>query len=131
MNSLEKEGVVLRDGLSFLETTDSHGNLIEVNIRGTIECASGVRLYIDKTLEVQGKAVRAIDYSYHAYLNGGSAQELLRYDTAHGGLSNLHRHTFDPTTGLATGKNPIAHSDLPTLVQVIREACDFLRAACP
>jgi hypothetical protein len=124
MSALAKEGVVLRDGLTFTETRD-HKELVAVQIRGYIECAGNLLVFVDKWLDVRrGKQrryeVRGTSYSYHAWVRGSGAT-LLRYDSAHG-LDQLHRHRL-----IADGSEivePIHLGMLPTLTGFIREALD-------
>lgn len=126
MQRLEESGLVLRNRLTFTEVRDG-GRPQQVQVRGRIECANDVVVFVDKWLEVrrgrQGRnEVRAFSYSYHAWI-WSSRRQLLRYDSAHG-LHALHRHRFDPHTG-EEQVTAVSLKDLPTLDGVIREAVDL------
>ena len=100
ISALANSGKVLRDGLSIIETRDGK-ELLAVNIRGHIECASDVLIFVDKWLEARRNQhghyeVQGYSYSYHAWIRN-SETTLLRYDTAHG-LDGLHCHRLDTKT---------------------------------
>jgi hypothetical protein len=126
---LVKEGKVLRDVLSFIETADGQ-KLVTVNIRGRIECAGDVLVFVDKWLDVRrGRKnryeVKGYSYSYHAWLRNTSRTPL-RYDTAHG-FEGLHRHRFVPAEGREVAER-ISLDQLPTLTGFIEEALQIAAA---
>jgi hypothetical protein len=96
MNNLLDEGLVLKDHLIFDEIRDGR-YLIEVNIKGQIDCIDGLAIAVDKWLDVdEGQRVKGYSYSYHAWLTA-TEQPVIRYDSAHG-LDDLHCHLFDLAT---------------------------------
>lgn len=129
MERFQREGLILRDGLSFRESAEL-GSLIKINLRGVIVCVEGVLITVDKWLAVRRNRerryeVKGIHYSYHAWLRGG--QNLIRYCSAHG-LPDLHVHRFDPGTGEETEER-IALHELPVLGDFILQAVDLGREA--
>ena len=135
MAGLSAEAKVLHNGLSTTETRRRQ-ELVSVNIKGRIECASDVLILVDKWLEVRRGAqghyeVKGYSYSYHAWLRA-TATTLIRYDSSHG-LDRLHRHSLDLATSQQI-QEPIPLDDLPTLTAFIEEALSIaadLRARKP
>lgn len=121
MTTLENEGIVEEDGLSFIEVRDGR-RLQSVVVSGEIRCANGLLITVDKTLAVQGAYVKGEDYSYHAWIEE-TEQSVLRYDMAHES-TGLHCHVFDPKTGKETIFPVDRDSALPTLDAFIRLAFD-------
>ncbi len=125
MRRLENVGLVLHDGISFIETVES-GDLISVNVSGRIECAGEVSIEIDKWLAVAKRSdgrfqVRGEFYTYQAWRAAGMiVMELLRYDSST--TESLHLHTFD-RQGRETGKRGVALAELPNLDQFIEVVC--------
>lgn len=127
MDRLERAGVILRQRISFVVVDDElTGEPTEIHVHGQVEGAGGVRIHIDKRLEVRRRAdgrleVRGRLYAYHAWR--GSTREgrdLLRYDSSP--AEPLHRHEFDPATGSELAKTPIDLTELPNLDQFIEMA---------
>ena len=137
MHDLATEGVVLSDGINVEEIRDRRGVLEAVEMRGRVRCAHGVTVNVEKVLEARTRPdgrpeVLGLSYSYHAWFeHEGSQRDLLRYDSAHGGLDRLHRHVFDPRTGRELLRERIAVADLPTLDQVLIEAAGWRREGSP
>lgn len=122
MRRLEREGLVLRDELSFVEIA-WQGERIQVQLTGWIECCDNVRIFVDKWMEVgvreDGREdVRTYSYSYQACFRDG--RDILRYDSAHG-LDDLHRHHIDPVTKREV-REKVPLDEMPTLDGAIREA---------
>lgn len=117
MRTLEREGVVVGDSLSFVLIKDDVGDLVSVHIYGRIDCAHGITINVEKWLAASGNEVRGSEYSYQAFLRDPE-RDILRYDNAHG---PLHRHFFDGQ-GHDVGQQELGFDDFPTLDQVIREA---------
>lgn len=129
MDRLEREGLVLRNELSFVDILGSKGERLQVQLTGWIECRDRVRIFVDKWMEVgvrdDGReSVRTYSYSYHGCFRDG--REILRYDSAHG-LADLHRHRIDPASGHEV-REGVALDALPTLDGVIRETLDLAQA---
>ena len=128
MRGLERQGIVLRDGLSFIEVRVG-GRLERVRIAGRVECAAGVTVYVRTVLDARtrrdGRAeVRGAFCAWHAWREaGGRTRSLLRYDSSP--FEALHRHVFDPATGADIGKVPVRREDMPDLDQAIRLAADL------
>ena len=124
MAALLRWGAVLRDGLSFIETRDGK-ELLQVRIHGRIECRDGVLVVVDKYLDVrrgrqQRYEVKGVLYAYQAWFRD-SERTIIRYDTAHGGIADIHCHRRNPSSGrLVREDMPIA--TLPTLTDFIIEA---------
>lgn len=123
MENLLNEGVVLRDGLSRNETTFRR-QIRQVQIRGRVECARDVIVFIDKWLLARRNAggrieVKGYSYSYQAF-HRTSGRQILRYDSAEG-LDRLHKHLFNKA-GRETDREPITLSQLPSLDAFIRDA---------
>lgn len=113
------EGLIIANHLIFDEIRQGK-KLIQVNIRGRIECTYGLCIFVDKWLEFDaGRNVRGYSYSYHAWLTETN-QEVIRYDSAYG-LSDLHCHLFDLKTG-TEHIYPVPMDRLPTLDAFIRIA---------
>ena len=127
MDDLLNEGVVLHNGLSFREITDGQGELLQVQVHGTVSCDRSVVVVVEKWLDVRRdrrghREVKGRSYSYGAY-SEKSGQPILRYDChGWGGVEQLHKHVFDPRSGRETRNEPIALDALPPLDGVIREA---------
>ena len=123
MKQLADEGLVEQDNLRFEEVRGDRRKLESVFIRGTVNCCNGVKIQVDKELEVSRDAsghlyVRGCDYAYHAWFTA-TGQEILRYDMAH--QSQLHVHLIDPTTHQEQITD-IDIDQLPTLGDFIRIA---------
>ena len=130
MESLEAEGLVYRDNLSFREVRRPTGEIAWVNVRGRIECSDAVLIRVDKWLATASGIrnqlmVRGQWYSYHAWLRRKPRIDLLRYDNSHG-ESQLHRHFFDEA-GQEIAVEPVAFDSLPRLDLLIREAVGLVR----
>ena len=74
MERLLREGVVLRDNVSFREITERNA-FIKVNVQGIVVCADDVPVKVDKWLAVRRNSrrqveVKGTDYAYHAWLRG-------------------------------------------------------------
>ncbi|MEX2246113.1 MAG: DUF6516 family protein [Dehalococcoidia bacterium] len=131
MERLLEEQVVLRDRTTFDEIT-TRGEVVEVLLRGRLECAHAVLIEVRKRLEVRRgrynrREVRAIHYSYHAWIRG-TKHQLVRYDNSHDYLPP-HRHKFNLANGLEVGLEYIDLDDWPTMADVIREAVELARLA--
>jgi hypothetical protein len=127
--------VLLASTLS-VEEIREQGVLVAVEIRGRLNCASRVTIQVEKTLRARTRTdgryeVLGLYYSYHAWWDDkGMSRDLLRYDSApHPGLDELHRHVFDPATGIEILVESIGRNELPTLDQVIVAAVEWRRAA--
>ena len=123
MDSLEAEGLVQRDTLTFREIRTPGGALAAVNLRGRIECCERIVIAVNKWLDTaindwSQLVVQGRSYSYHAWVRARPRRDLLRYDDGHG---ELHRHFFD-ATGVEVGIQPVALDSLPRLDLLIREA---------
>jgi hypothetical protein len=126
INNLFNEGIIVENYLVFDEIREN-GKLIEVNVRGRIECVYGLCISVDKWLEVdQEQNVRGYSYSYHAWLVEAD-QEVIRYDSAYG-LNELHCHLFDPSTKRESIQ-PCPIDRLPTMDAFIRIAVKLVRDA--
>lgn len=128
MASLEAEGLIHRDTLTFREIVTPSGALSAVNLRGRIECCDRVVIAVNKWLDTAindwGQlVVRGNSYSYHAWVRGGPRREVLRYDDGHG---ELHRHFFD-MAGIEVAVEPVTLDSLPRLDLIIREAVAIVR----
>lgn len=126
MAALNESGLVIRSGLSIIETRAARQGheLLKVNITGRIECASRVLIVVDKWLDVRrGRQrryeVKGYSYSYHAWVRNTRCN-LIRYDTAHG-IERLHRHRLNTMNGQME-YHEIELCDLPTLSDFIVEA---------
>jgi hypothetical protein len=74
MQRLEREGVVQREALSFIETVDGSGELVAVQLQGRLFCPEReVAIRVAKRMEVRRGAanryeVRTVSYAYHAWV---------------------------------------------------------------
>ncbi len=129
MRALEREGLVISDGLTFHEVRFGRRKiLVQVNIRGHIQCTDDLLIDVDKWLEVdQRRNVRGVSYSYHAWLVAADRQ-VLRYDMSHG-IDELHCHLFDMRSGQETAVIPVSLDRLPSLDAFIRIAVKMVRDA--
>ncbi len=128
MQRLEREGVVQRDALSFIETVDGSGELVAVQLQGRPFCPEReVAIRVAKRMEVRRGAanryeVRTVSYAYHAWVRrrgpGAARRNLLRIDT-NGHRPGLHAHLFDGE-GNEVQVTELAIEDLPTLDAFIR-----------
>ena len=126
MSNAISEGIVTENHLVFNEVRQG-AKLIQVNIRGRIDCAYGLSVFVNKWLEVDaGQNVRGADYSYQAWLYDTN-QEVIRYDSAYG-LNDLHCHIFDLNTG-EESIQPVPIDRLPTLDGFIRIAVKLVQDA--
>jgi hypothetical protein len=118
------EGIIVENHLVFDEIRQGR-RLLQVNIRGRIQCEYGLSVFVDKWLEVDpGQNVRGYSYSYQAWMSE-SNQEVIRYDSAYG-LNDLHCHLFDLNTGRES-IYPVPMHRLPTLDAFIRIAMKLVR----
>lgn len=123
IDRLVDQGLVLRDALEFVESRTPEDELVQVNLRGRLVCASLVVVVVNSWFAVRrGRgnryAVLGTQYSYHAYKRGRPRRDVLRYDDSHG---QLHRHHFD-RQGREIGIEPVDLDDLPRLDQIVFEA---------
>ena len=58
IEALTESGLVIESRLTFYETPDDSGHLLEVNLVGRIECAEGVNIDVDKTLNADRTRTR-------------------------------------------------------------------------
>jgi hypothetical protein len=136
MNALERDGLVLRDSLSFVETVGRKNVLLALSMRGHVFCRDDVVLRVDEKLAWRrGRnnrlEVTAEHYQYHAWQRarpGRRRRNLLRFDDAHGG--RLHRHWFD-LLGRETEVQDIDRESMPALEAVIREALALVFQGTP
>lgn len=127
MEALRAEGTVTADALEFIESRNSDGAIVTVNLRGRVFCANGGVLVVNKWLEVRYSnqnrlEARTREYMYEGLVpdDAGRLQERFRYDNCHGGLATLHCHVFDGE-GRITQVRQLAHEELPYLNEIIRE----------
>jgi hypothetical protein len=124
---LTAEGIILDSRLSFSETFRDN-QLVQVTLRGVIDCAEQVSIKVGKVLDVKTSRgrplVKGSDYSYHAWLRMDPPRDLIRYCTAHG-YDDLHYHRFDLGTGLQIDRPNVAIGDLPTLGDFIPQAVEL------
>ena len=126
INNAVNEGIITENHLVFDECRDGI-QLVRVNIRGRIDCAYGLTVFVDKWLEVDEiQRVKGYSYSYHAWLTW-TDQAVIRYDSAHG-FNNLHCHLFDLKTG-SESIHPVPLCRLPTLDGFTRIALRMVQDA--
>lgn len=126
INDAINEGIIIENRLAFNEVRQGR-RLIEVNIKGRIECEYGLTIFVDKWLKVDDtQRVRGSDYNYHAMLTN-PLQDVIRYDNSHG-PNELHCHLFNLENGTET-IHPIQIEDLPTLDRFIRIAFQLVKDA--
>ena len=127
MTNLINEGLVIRDDLTFHETKDRQGRLVQVNIEGRIDCVDGLAIQVDKWVEADSvRNVRGYSYSYHAWLVE-TERLVIRYDNSHQ-INDLHCHIPNPTSG-AEAIYSVPMDSLPTLDGFIRNAIEMARNA--
>ena len=102
-----------------------------IRIGGRIDCAGGVRIDVEKTLEIVDYGgsvplVQTIDYSYSAVLNGRG--NIFRYCSPHGDDDGVphhphhHVHRFDVLAGDEEGAvTTHGEEQWPTLAEVFEE----------
>jgi hypothetical protein len=125
MERLEREGVVVRDTLSFVETRDAT-ELIAVVLRGRLLCRADTLVRVEKRMAVRRGAknhyeVRTIHYQYHAWVRGRGdrpRRDLVRMDT-NPHRPGLHAHLFD-ANGREVSSPDVSLHDMPTLDAFIR-----------
>lgn len=127
-SALEQHDFVIEDRTEFVRYTDA-GRGAVVHLTGEIVCAGGVIIEVDKYLDVRQSSrgvdeVRGYLYRYHGYVRGGP--NLLRYDNSHA-EDEFHRHQYDVGTGGQT-QTILARENLPTLIQVVSELEQLVRA---
>lgn len=135
MERLRKEGFILSDNLEFRVL----GNGL-IELEGLIECLGGIRVEVDKLIEVisgdgPDALVQTARYSYNASLAGRG--NILRYDNPHkdrGGDSpdhhkDHHVHRYDVFVGDRSGTVAVHGPDgWPTLGEVLCELRDWYYA---
>ncbi len=129
MGHLRDDGFVVEDDLAF---ADLGNGLIE--LRGTVKCLGGIRVEVEKLLEILDgdgaeAMVQTFAYSYHACLEGGQGN-IVRYDSPHVDHNQDHHvHRYDPFSGDVTGRVTMhGESGWPTLGEMLYELRDWYYA---
>lgn len=99
-----------------------------MRIEGTIRLQHGIRLDVNKILEMDDRRrVRTTSYSYHACWGDDGARPIIRYDNAHeyereGHLDAHHKHCFNyHTWDEIKPPEHIGYERWPSLSDVIGE----------
>ena len=126
MGHLRDEGFVLSDTLAFSDLGDG-----VIELEGHIHCRGGIRLEVEKLLDVLSgdgatAMVQTFAYSYHACLEGGRGN-IVRYDSAHPDHNQDHHvHRYDVFAGDVEGSvEMLGHDGWPTLGDVLHELRDW------
>lgn len=124
MRSLERSGVVVRDGLEVAEFTGFYV------MAGDIEIQGGAVVTVEKQIDVVDTAgdrerVQTTYYSYNVRLPGIGT--IFRYDSPHQHRPYHHVHRYDVLNRDSEGEIHRLDDDdhVPTLAEVIREAHDW------
>jgi hypothetical protein len=123
MQQYVRGGFIVSDGLAFEALGEGF-----IFVRGTIGCAGGLYIDVEKILEIVGgegprTMVQTISYTYNAAIEG--VGNVFRYDSPHAEDHRPfhHVHRYDVLAGDRDGT--VEGSSWPTLGAVIGELQDW------
>jgi hypothetical protein len=122
-----RSGFYASDDLRYSTEVDA------ILIRGTIECAGGIRVEVEERLRILrgsswlpfgGAMVELVFYRYNAVLlNHGT---IFRYNSPHSDHRHYHHvHRFEVLGSGAEAVTELREQDVPSLRQVLKEAEDW------